>query len=267
MRTEYSSIPATAGPTHTEPNQVGVSFSGHRAAVFESGGHTVERDIPPGSVFVTGPDPISWTHIREHTEAMEIYPDLGLLASLADGPPALRPAAATRDGTVLAIASILKRVHTTGCDLSDVAASTLAHRIAEHILDNHAGRTGRSRPGRLDRRTVDRVASFVDAELSGELTLDRLAAVATLSPFHFARAFKATTGLAPHQFVMSRRIERARTLLITSRDSVVDISHAVGLSNVSHFRRVFRGHTGVLPGEVRKIGPSARPARRAIVRP
>jgi AraC family transcriptional regulator len=100
------------------------------------------------------------------------------------------------------------------------------------------------------------VTQYVESELDGELTLGRLAAVATLSPFHFARAFKATTGLAPHQFVMARRVDRATALLRGSTASVVDIAHAVGLSNVSHFRRVFRAHTGVLPGEVRKIRPS-----------
>jgi AraC-like DNA-binding protein len=124
------------------------------------------------------------------------------------------PASACHDGTVLGIASVLKRVHTTG--------STLA--------------------------TVDRVTAFVEAELSGLVTLDRLAAVAKLSPFHFARVFKATTGLAPHQFVTARRMDRATTLLVRSSDSVEQVAHAVGLSNVSHFRRLFRSHLGVTPG-------------------
>jgi AraC family transcriptional regulator len=103
---------------------------------------------------------------------------------------------------------------------------------------------------------VDRVVEFVDAELGGELTLDRLAATAAMSPFHFARTFKHTTGIAPHQFVMARRMERAAALL-RSGMSVLDTAHAVGLSNVSHFRRVFRRHHGVLPGQLSKIGPSA----------
>lgn len=275
MRSECSRIPPGEGATRTEPNQVGVSFSQHRAAVYESADRTVEADIAAGSVFVTGRDPITWTRIRETTEALEIYPDLGLLASLstgasgsagapnaleAPGVPEIEPAA-SRDGVVLAIASILNRVHTAGAALSDVAASTLAHRLAGHLLERYGGvASAEPAAGRLDRRTVDRVAEFVDADLSGILTLDRLAAVATLSPFHFARAFKAATGLAPHQFVTARRMHRATTLLAGSRASVVEVAHAVGMSNVSHFRRVFRAHTGVLPGELRKdskFGPSA----------
>ena len=264
MRSEYSWIPPGSEPTRTAPDQIGVSFSSHNALVYESGQRTVEGDLAAGSVIVTGRDPITWLRVRETTEALEIYPDLRLVQTLGQGAMPFEPVPPGRDATVLGIASILKRVHATGSTLSDVAASTLAHQLAGHLLDNYCGRReppGPWSPARLDRRTVDRVAEFVDAELSGVLTLDRLAAVARLSPFHFARAFKATTGLAPHQFVTFRRMHRATTLLLQSTARVDQVAHAVGLSNVSHFRRVFRSHLGVTPGRLRedsKIGPSAR---------
>jgi AraC family transcriptional regulator len=253
MRSEYSWIPAGESAGRTEPNQVGVSFTPHHAAVFASLGKTREADIAAGSVFVTGSEPITWMRVRETSEALEIFPDDRLLMGAE-----IEPVAAGRDGTVLAISSVLKRAHTAGHEVSDVEASTLAHRLAEHLLERYTPdrRRVRSR-GRLSSAAVDRVAQFVDAELAGELTLDRLAAVATLSPFHFARAFKATTGQAPHQFVTARRMDRATTLLLANR-SVIDTAHAVGMSNVSHFRRVFRAHTGVLPGQVSKIRPSQR---------
>jgi AraC family transcriptional regulator len=260
MRSEYSRIPPGEGAGRTEPNQIGVSFTHHRAAVYESDGRTVESDIAAGSVFVTGTETITWTRVRETTEALEIFPDLELLHTLALEIPELEPARATRDGTVLAISTVLKRVHATGSTLSDIVASTLAHRLAVHLLEQYCGapRQLREHPGRLERSTVDRVTEFVDAELTGELTLDRIAAAATMSPFHFARTFKHTTGIAPHQFVMARRMERAAALL-RSGMSVLDTAHAVGLSNVSHFRRVFRRHHGVLPGEVNH--PSSEPTR------
>jgi AraC family transcriptional regulator len=263
MRSEYSWIGPGEGAGETGPYQAGVSFSQHHAAVYESAGHTVEADIAGGSVFVTGQSPITWTRIGETTEALEVYPDRELLRSLAPDEPEFGPATGARDGTVLAICSVLKRAHATGGGLSDVAASTLAHRLAGHLLVHYGGvRVVRERgPARLDRATVDRVTELVDAELPGPLTLDRLARVAMLSPFHFARAFKATTGLAPHEFVTLRRMDRATALLLSSPDAVPEIAHAVGLSNVSHFRRLFRRHTGLRPGALRqerKIGPCAR---------
>ncbi|WP_163571231.1 helix-turn-helix domain-containing protein [Fodinicola feengrottensis] len=112
------------------------------------------------------------------------------------------------------------------------------------------------------------MAEFVDAGLAGPLTLDALATVATLSPYHFARGFKATTGMAPHQFVTSRRIDRARALLLDTPSSVADIARAVGLSNVRHFRQLFRAQLGVLPGQLRrnrKIRPCKPQSRRAIL--
>jgi AraC family transcriptional regulator len=263
MRSEYSWLPPSREPMRTLPHQIGVSFSSHEALVYESGRRAVETDLLSGSVIVTGSDPINWLRVRETTEALEIYPDLRLLRTLAPGARFIEPAPPGWDGTVLALASILKRVHATGSTLTDVAASTVAHRLAGHVLEHYCGAradVARPRAGRLDRRTVDRIAAFVDAELSGVLTLERLAGVATLSPFYFARAFKATTGLAPHQFVSSRRIHRATTLLLQSTASVEQVAHAVGLANVSHFRRLFRSHMGVTPGSLRgdrKIRPSA----------
>lgn len=268
MRSEYSWLPPAGEPTRTDPHQVGVSFSQHRALVYESASRTVEADLAGGSVIVTGRDPITWLRVHETTEALEIYPDLELLRS--QGTSSLEPAAPGPDATVLGIASILKRVHVAGPTLSDVAASALAHTLARHLHEHYSGRRSVTRPpiGRLDRRTVDRVAAFVDAELSSVLTLDRLAAVATLSPFYFARAFKSTTGLAPHQFVTSRRMHRATSLLMHTNSSVEQVAYAVGLSNVSHFRRLFRNHFGVTPGRLRedsKIGPSASRAASASI--
>ena len=110
----------------------------------------------------------------------------------------------------------------------------------------------------LDPRRLARVFDLIEANLGAELTLDEVAAVAAFSPFHFARSFRAATGWAPHRYVTIRRLERARALLLRGDTSVVAIAAAVGFSNVSHFRRLFRRDLGVLPSEVRR---DARPAR------
>lgn len=262
FRSEYSWITRRSSPTVTRPHQIGVAFTPHHGAVYERSGRLVEGDIEPGSVFATGRDPITWLYAGSVTEALEIYPDHDLLTAVADeiAPPAalrtleIEPANAVRDATVLGIGAILKRAHVGDGQLSDVAASTLGHRLAGHVVASYCGvvpsRTIRG--GRLDRATVDRVAAYVDAELDERLTLGRLAAVATLSPFHFARAFKASTGLAPHQFVTMWRVERAKALVLGTRLSVPAIARRVGFTNLSHFRRVFRAHTGLTPGELRR---------------
>ena len=268
MRSEYAWIPAGGGPTRTRPNQVGVSFSAHQGAVYETASRTVEADIAGGSVFVTGPAPIAWLRVTETTEAVEVYPDAELLRALAGEVPELAPAAGARDGSILAICSVLKQAHTAGAMLSDIAASTLAHRLAGHLLTYYSDARYQPErpPGHLDRRIVDQVTEYVDAELSGTLTLDRLGRAVALSPFHFAHAFKATTGLSPHQFVMARRMHRATLLLTGSAMPVSQVAAAVGLSNVSYFRRLFHRTMGVLPGELRETARTD-PARQAMIMP
>lgn len=268
MRSEYSWIPPGEAPSITGPNQVGVSFSAHRGTVFETSGRTSKEDVADGSVFVTGPHPVSWLRVRETTEALEVYLSPQLLSSAAGGEPELEPALAISDGVVVAACSVLRQAHTAGVVLSDVASSALAHRLAEHVVSHygHPRRPAKRPRGRLSKEALDTVSQYVDAELSGPLTLERLAEVAYLSPFHFAHVFKATTGLSPHEFVAQRRMQRATTLLVSGADSVEQVAADVGFSNVSHFRRLFRRYVGVLPGELRensKIGPALALRRRA----
>ncbi len=253
MRSEYSWLPPHREPTITRPHQVGVSFSTHSGQEYESAGRAVRADIPAGAVFVTGEDGISWGGVNGTTEALEIYPDPALVRRIAPDARHVENALGVRDTVVFGMAALVKRAHVVGRSLSDIEASTLAHRLVAHVIRTYGEGGGRGGPpaGVLDRRTIDRVTEFVDADLTATITLDRMADVAALSPFHFARAFKATTGLAPHRFVTTRRLEAAKAAILTSNASVVRVAHQVGFSNVSHFRRVFRRELGVTPGQLR----------------
>jgi AraC family transcriptional regulator len=254
MRSEYSWLPPHREPTITRPHQVGVSFSTHSGQEYESAGRAVRADIPAGAVFVTGEDGITWGGVNGTTEALEIYPDPALVRRIAHAAPPIENALGVRDAVVFGMATVLRRAHVIGTNITDIEASTVAHRLVAHVVRAYGDRAapaGRPPVGVLDRRTVERVTEFVDADLAARITLDRMADVAALSPFHFARAFKQTTGLAPHRFVTARRLEAAKAALLTSNASVMRVAHQVGFSNVSHFRRVFRREFGVTPGELR----------------
>ncbi|WP_166351567.1 AraC family transcriptional regulator [Phytoactinopolyspora limicola] len=258
MRSEYSWLPPDRGVTVTKPFQIGVSFSTHDRLVYTEGGRARYLAVPAGSVFVTGTDEVSWAEVPGPTEALEIYPDLELLRTAAEvddvADVEIEPAAAVRDATVFGLAAALRRAHLARAGVpDDMYASTLAHRLVTHLVEHYcpARLRRRRRNGRLDRVLVDRIAAFVDDRLSEPLVLDDLAAQARLSPFHFARAFKATTGLAPHEFVTLRRLERAKALLLSTGLSGPDVAYAVGYSNVGHFRRLLRRHTGFTPSALR----------------
>lgn len=258
MRSEYCWLPPDGSVTVTKPYQIGVSFSAHGQLVYEADGRPTYLTIPAGAVFANGHHEVRWAEVSEPTEALEIYPDVNLLLESVGvshtGALEIEPATAARDATVLGLAAILKRAHIhDDADLDAMQVSALTHRLVEHVANHYCHpRPHRTRGvGRLDRKLVDRIADFVDDHLAEQLILDDLAGQARLSVYHFARSFKDTTGMAPHEFVTMRRMERAKTLLLGTRHSVPEIAYAVGYSNVGHFRRLLRRYTGFGPSELR----------------
>jgi AraC family transcriptional regulator len=96
-----------------------------------------------------------------------------------------------------------------------------------------------------------RVTEYIQQNLDKDLTLAGLAAVVCMSPYHFARLFKCSTGVPPHRFVVRQRIARARGVLATPELSIAEISRLVGFRTASHFTTVFRRVLGITPGAYR----------------
>jgi AraC family transcriptional regulator len=96
-----------------------------------------------------------------------------------------------------------------------------------------------------------RVVEFIEANLDGDLSLFRLAAVAGLSPYHFARSFRHDMGDTPHRFVLARRIDRARRLLCETSIPLVQIALACGFGSQPHLNEVFRRELGLTPAAMR----------------
>jgi AraC family transcriptional regulator len=87
--------------------------------------------------------------------------------------------------------------------------------------------------------------AYIKAHLAQELSLVTLAALEKTSPAHFARLFKSTTGLAPHQYVIKCRIEEAKRLLAETEEALIDIGLQVGCTDQSHFTALFHKHVGL----------------------
>ena len=100
---------------------------------------------------------------------------------------------------------------------------------------------------------LKRVTEFIALHLDQDLTLAQLGAVACMSPFHFARLFKRSTGLPPHRFVVRARIDQARALLAEQRLPIRRIAEVVGFRTVSHFTAVFHRVTGTTPRAYRAV--------------
>jgi len=132
-----------------------------------------------------------------------------------------------------------------------LAAESLANILAVHLIRQSLAPRPLLHPrdGALTPGTLRAVVAHIEDHLDNGLTLARMAEAAHLSAYHFARRFKAATGLAPHQYVIARRIERAKLLLDREPElSLAEIAGRIGFSDQSQFSRHFKRLVGVTPG-------------------
>jgi AraC-like DNA-binding protein len=123
--------------------------------------------------------------------------------------------------------------------------------LREHGRASGGARFERSRAGLVDRR-LRRSVEFMHDNFARELSLGEIAEAAYLSEFHFARLFKRLTGVTPHAYLASLRIEHARRLLAETDLSVAEVGERVGYQSASHFGKVFRQLAGETPTAFRE---------------
>ena len=105
--------------------------------------------------------------------------------------------------------------------------------------------------GGLPPAVLRRVLAHINAHLTERIELSDLAALAGLSRHHFGAAFKQSIGLAPHHYILERRLERARDLLQEQGRSIASIAAAAGFSSQSHLTVRFARWAGTTPGRYR----------------
>ena len=105
--------------------------------------------------------------------------------------------------------------------------------------------------GGLAPGVLRRVRDHVDAHLGDSISINDLAAIAGLSLYHFARAFKRSEGVNPHSYVMQCRVRRAQELLAGTDMPIAEIAIACGFSDQSHCARRFRKSLGITPWRYR----------------
>jgi len=130
----------------------------------------------------------------------------------------------------------------------------LSAALAVHLLRQYGtfSRVPIIQKGGLASRPLKRVIEHINEHLQGELSLVELSRIAKLTPHHFATAFKASTGISPHRYVIERRIGRARDLLLQKEKTISEIAIAVGFSSQSHLTTNFRRTMGVTPKRFRQ---------------
>jgi AraC family transcriptional regulator len=223
----------------------------------------VERHVPPpaGSIFVVpAGSPTRWRWSGRF-DSLHIYLEPGLVERVAAEAFGLDPARTIvppLDGLDLpqlraAMAAVDAEL-TAGGAGGPLAAESLAHVLAVHLIRHILAPRppARGRDGALPRGRLRAVVAYVEGHLEAGPSLEQMAAVAGLNPYHFARQFKRATGLPPHQYLIARRVERAQQLLQAGTDlSLAEVAACAGFSDQSQFCRHFKRLVGVTPGQFR----------------
>jgi AraC family transcriptional regulator len=220
-----------------------------------------ESAPPPGSILLLPAGRARRGYWRGPTESVHVHLDPGLVSRAAAEAFDLDPGRVDLPVVgALSHPQIESAILALDAELADdtgggrLLAESLANVIAVHLIRHFVPsdqREPRARGG-LSEKKLRAVTDYIEEHLGSGLSLETIAAVAHLSPYHFARMFKASTGLPPHQYVVSRQVERAKRLLRAGDDlSLAQVAARSGFWDQGHFTRHFKRLVGVTPRSFR----------------
>lgn len=222
------------------------------------GGREIDERVRPGEVMIVpAGDEVRWRwDPNRSVHALHLYLHPSFLRSaavacgLAPNLIAVEPRTGIRDAQIrhlaLSLLHELNEANVVGNLYAESLATVLAMRIVRHYscVRDVRVRKGGMAPGKL-RRAIEFINEKLDWE--DEFSLADVAETAGVSYYQFFRAFKQSMGLSPNQYLLERRVERAKRMLAETRCPIADISLRVGFASQSHFTSTFRRLTGATP--------------------
>ncbi len=246
-------------PGHLLRHVVAVSMEPHHLQLNWLGGPSFSgiAEVGTVSVFPASRSYIARWQGRSHSLMLQIAAPFVAAALFEDGDSIvnLEPVFAEKDPF---IAHAIHALHNLARDPRGDACSygqTLAIAVAAHVGRRYGVRAPPRRPPPLpaliDAGKLHRIDAFIDARIDSQVSLGDLAALFGMSVFRFARVFKLATGVPPHQYVLRRRIERAKSMLRIAAATVADVALECGFASQSHFTDAFHRAVGTTPRRFR----------------
>ncbi|MDJ0636453.1 MAG: AraC family transcriptional regulator [Xenococcaceae cyanobacterium MO_188.B29] len=157
------------------------------------------------------------------------------------------------DQLIYQIGLVLKRELETNAGCNSLYVETMANALFVHLIRHYSSqknlRSGYT--GSLSKFELKQVIDYINSHLEHNLSLAELSAIVRRSPNYFCYLFKEATGIPPHQYVIQRRVERAKQLLFQEELTLTEIAYKVGFANQGHLNRHFKKRFGVTPSQMR----------------
>ena len=254
---EDYSVPALVIPQHEHMEHfVHVVLRGSVKYEVTTRGKTLRFGASPGTTFILPRgtvDEVIWRG-PTHRIAVAIHPRL--LVSALDETAHESDIELTEhwnlmDAQITAVLAAMMTDLNEGSPAGRLYGEALGNALAVYLLNRYAARsyTPVAYRGGLPGYRLKRVLDYIGENLGNDLSLAELAALVGMSPHYFSDLFKKSTGLAPHRYVLSQRIKRAKEGLAHGEHGIIEIGLDAGFQNPSHFARVFRRIVGTSPSQ------------------
>lgn len=237
-----------------------VSLNSTAADFWRDGRHWQTTSADPGSTYLFDLESNPVSQIHRPYDVVRFYisqASLDEMAYVEGNRPArslLQPSLGAHDRTMHGLATALLDRIELAHERSTLFIDHIALAFHAHVTQFY-GAAGSHDPlsrGQLAPWQLRRAVEFISAHLDGDPTIAQLARECGLSAGYFARAFRRTTGVTPHQWLMRKRVERARDMLLTGGLGLADVAIVCGFVDQSHFSRVFAKFHGLSPGRWRQ---------------
>ncbi|HEX6555656.1 MAG TPA: AraC family transcriptional regulator [Ktedonobacteraceae bacterium] len=220
------------------------------------GGQLQRNHAGSGDVIIYPASSEHWIRWQQNTEFLLLFLDPALVTQTADALAVrstielIESEKETQDPLLQQIGLALKAEIDEGtAAFSSLYAESLATALSAHLLRRYTvwKPTMRDSIDNHSAPALRHVIGYIHDNLDQQLTLAELSFVADMSTYHFARTFKRVTGVAPHQYVLNARVERAKSLLLQGNVTIAEVAQKVGFFDQSHFTRYFKRLVGITP--------------------
>ena len=222
--------------------------SGPVQTTFASGGHVTSRCIPKGSIFFLPAGHACEVGLHGALDTLHIYLRANLVSVHS-----VTPLLVERDVVIQHLAQAVEQAVCENVSNSDHFIAPIARALADRVSAlSRSSEPWQVQTAGLPDYELRRLNDFIEDNLEGEITLAAMASACGIGTKSFVRAFAATTGKSPYQYVIAARVERAKRLIEQDQEGLAEIALRCGFSHQEHLTRAFRRLTGQTPGRYRR---------------